>query len=117
MAVDQILEGGESHFLDLVGEVGATVGLAHGPLAGADEFANLRNGDHIVVDDGCHAVDDLGLLALSGGDGYDGSKAGNGNGKKSSHRLGIVSRKLNTLRSLKSGSGTVKRGNLPPIKI
>jgi UDP-N-acetylenolpyruvoylglucosamine reductase len=115
LAVHKVLQGGEPHFLDLVGQIRSPVGLAQSTLAGADEFAHLGNGDNIVVDDGCDAVNDLGLLRLKRGNSERQRKTGGKNCGKRSHRLCIVSRKLNTPRSLKFGSGTVKRGNLPPI--
>ena len=117
MPVDEILESGESHFLDLVGKVGSAIGLTHGALTGTHEFAHLRDSHHIAVHDGRYSIDDLGLLTPRRGQGCGDKKAGCKNCEKSSHQLCIVSRKLNTPRSLKSRSGTVKRGNLPPINM
>ena len=64
LAVNEILECSEAHFLDFIGKVGAVVGLAHGAFTSPDQFPNLGNRDHLIVNNRSHAVDDLCALGM-----------------------------------------------------
>ena len=71
LAVDEILHRSGAHFRNFCGKLISRVGFAQGTLAGADQLAHLRNGDHVLIDDSRHAINDLRLLGVDS-PGHDG---------------------------------------------